>query len=234
MKLFVALLLLISSASAQATCVILLHGLARTNNSMVKMEEQLSENGFYVVNLGYPSREFTVEILAEKAIAPALKACENHTDINFVTHSLGGILIRQYLLTHDIPNLNHVVMLGPPNQGSEVVDQLHSMPGFHFLNGDAGLQIGTNSMSGPNNIGPASFDLGIIAGTQSINWILSALIPGDDDGKVSIENTKLEGMNDHIEMDTTHPFMMKNDKVIAQVIYYLHHGHFDHSNDAIQ
>lgn len=234
MKLLVALLLLIVSASTQASCVILLHGLARTNNSMAKMEAQLSENGFYVVNLGYPSREFTVEILAEKAITPALEACENQADINFVTHSLGGILIRQYLLAHNIPNLNHVVMLGPPNQGSEVVDKLHDVPGFHFLNGDAGLQLGTSNMSAPNSIGPASFDVGIIAGTQSINWILSALIPGDDDGKVSIENTKLEGMNDHIEMATTHPFMMKNDKVITQVIYYLHHGHFDHTNEAGQ
>lgn len=234
MKFLVALLLLIGSAATQASCVILLHGLARTDSSMTKMEQKLSEGGFYPVNLGYPSREFSIEILTEKAITPALKACESHADINFVTHSLGGILIRQYMLTHDIPNLNHVVMLGPPNQGSEVVDKLQGVPGFHFLNGDAGLQLGTGSMSVPNSLGPANFDVGVIAGNQSINWILSALIPGEDDGKVSIENTKLAGMHDHIEMSTTHPFMMKNDDVIAQVIYYLKHGHFRRDEDPMQ
>jgi len=105
-------------------------------------------------------------------------------------------------------------MLGPPNQGSEVVDKQDKVPGFHFVNRDAGLQLGTGELSVPNKLGPANFDVGIIAGTQSINLILSTFIPGSDDGKVSIESTKLKGMNDHIEMATSHPFMMKNEKVL--------------------
>ncbi len=144
---------------------------------------------------------------------------------------MGGILVRQYLSNHSIPNLAHVVMLGPPNKGSEVVDKLKGVPGFHFINGDAGLQLGTSEMSvPPNRLGPAEFDVGIIAGTDSINLILSLLIPGRDDGKVSVERTKLEGMNDHITMETSHPpFMMKNKKVIAQVIHYLKNGgEFEH------
>ena len=104
-------------------------------------------------------------------------------------------------------------MLGPPNKGSEVVDKLGNIPGFYWLNGKAGLQLSTDSDSVPNKLGSADFDLGIIAGTKSINWILSSLIPGKDDGKVSIERTKLNGMNDHITVATSHPFMMKNKKV---------------------
>ena len=96
-----------------------------------------------------------------------------------------------------------------------------------MLNGDAGMQLGTDQLSVPKRLGPANFDVGIIAGNQSINWILSTLIPGNDDGKVSIARTKLEGMNDHIELATAHPFMMKNDEAISQVIYYLSNGHFD-------
>lgn len=119
-----------------------------------------------------------------------------------------------------------VVMLGPPNQGSEIVDTLKNVPGYHFINGDAGMQLGTGEMSVPNKLGPADFDVGIIAGTQSINLILSLIIPDTDDGKVSVERTKLAGMNDHIEIATTHPFMMKNKKVIAQVIHYLKYGEF--------
>ena len=115
-----------------------------------------------------------------------------------------------------------------PNQGSEVVDKLHEFPGFYFLNGDAGLQLGTGQLSVPNTLGDAEFDVGIIAGNKSINLMLSQLIPGTDDGKVSVERTKLDGMNDHIEMPTTHTFMMRSEKVIDQTLFYLKNGHFDH------
>lgn len=227
LKLILAVALMLAGFAAQASCVILLHGLARTDGSMKAMETALADSGFEPVNLGYPSRDYPIEILAEKAIAPALERCKPASDVNFVTHSLGGILVRQYLHNHDLPRLKYVVMLGPPNQGSEVVDELGDVPGFHFINGDAGLQLGTGPMSVPNSLGAANFNVGIIAGNASINWILSTLIPGDDDGKVSVDRTRLAGMNDHIEMSTTHPFMMNNKEVIAQVIFYLNNGHFN-------
>ena len=234
MKIIYLFLLLLFSAHVHSSCVVLLHGLARTDGSMGKLEERLSREGFAAVNLGYPSAEYPIKILAEKAIEPALEQCAPADEINFVTHSLGGILVRQYLSEHEIPGLNRVVMLGPPNQGSEVVDKLGGFPGFYFLNGDAGLQLGTGELSVPNSLGPADFDVGIIAGTRSINWILSSLIPDVDDGKVSIERTRLEGMNDHLEMPVTHPFMMKNDQVIEQVIYYLNNGRFEREQNLLQ
>lgn len=231
MKLILLAFLLVFSNSVQASCVILLHGLARTNSAMEPLENALKEEGFLPINEGYPSREYPIEQLAEIAIRPALEKCPKGEKVNFVTHSLGGILVRQYLSRHDIANLNRVVMLGPPNQGSEVVDELRDVPGFHFINGDAGMQLGTDELSIPSTLGKANFDVGIIAGTSSINWILSSLIPGTDDGKVSIESTKLDGMNDHIEMPVTHPFMMKNDRVIAQVVNYLKNGSFEHDDN---
>lgn len=226
MKLIFVILLLSFSISAQSACVVLLHGLARSDSSMKKLEDELVKNDFTVINVKYPSRDYPVEILAEKAIIPALDQCSPDEEINFVTHSLGGILVRQYLSTFEIPGLNRVVMLGPPNQGSEVVDKLGDFPGFHYINGDAGLQLGTAESSIPSSLGRADYDVGIIAGTRSINWILSMLIPNADDGKVSVESTKLEGMNDHIVMPVTHTFMMRNTEVIAQVVYYLKHGEF--------
>lgn len=226
-----AFLLFFFSINARASCVILLHGLARTPSSMETLAEALLVEGFLPINEGYPSREYPIEQLAEIAITPALEKCPKGERINFVTHSLGGILVRQYLSTHDLVHLNRVVMLGPPNQGSEVVDKLRNLPGFHFVNGDAGMQLGTGEISIPESLGRANFDVGIIAGTRSINWILSALIPNKDDGKVSIESTKLDGMSDHINMPVTHPFMMKNDSVIDQVVYYLKNGRFQHEGD---
>ena len=212
--------------SVYAECVILLHGLARTNGSMEKMAEHLTDEGYHVVNLGYPSRHHAIEMLSDMAITPALKKCGDKEKINFVTHSLGGILVRQYLAKQEINNLHRVVMLGPPNQGSEVVDKLAGVPGFYWINGDAGMQLGTDANSKPIALGNADFDLGVIAGSSSINLILSYLIPGTDDGKVSVERTKLEGMNDHIVMPVTHPFMMKNKQVIKQVVNYLRYGKF--------
>ena len=212
--------------TALADSVILLHGLARSDKSMQKMERVLTERGYCVQNVSYESTRHDIQTLASQAIEPALAACPSEQTVHFVTHSMGGILVRQYLSERQIENLGRVVMLGPPNQGSEVVDKLSDFPGFYFINGDAGMQLGTGETSVPNQLGAANFDLGIIAGTRSINLILSSMIPGTDDGKVSVENTKLEGMSDHLEMKVTHPFMMRNSDVIEQVMYYLENGKF--------
>ena len=165
-----------------------------------------------------------------EAIEPALAEVAPGSTIHFVTHSLGGILVRQYLREHEIPRLGRVVMLGPPNQGTEVVDRLREFPGFRFVYGEAGLQLGTGRDSVPKQLGEVNFDLGVIAGTRSINLFLSTMIPGENDGKVSVGNTRVEGMNDHLAMEVTHTFMMRNDRVIAQVIHYLRHGRFQRSD----
>lgn len=226
-KLSVFAVLLTWCSQVMATdCVILLHGLARSENSMSELAEKLADANFVVVNRGYPSRDATIETLADETIPAAVAECPPERNVSFVTHSMGGILVRQYLSVYELPRLRRVVMLGPPNQGSEVVDKLAKVPGFHFINGEAGMQLGTGELSVPGQLGAAHYDVGIIAGTRSINWILSSLIPGKDDGKVAIERTKLEGMNDHITMPVTHPMMMNNNRVIEQVIYYLQHGQF--------
>lgn len=230
MKLTVIVALIAMTTSVQAECVILLHGLARNAGSMDKLAEQLTQHKYQVVNLGYPSRKHDIETLSMLAIDPALEQCDVDKKINFVTHSLGGILVRYYLSLHEIQNLHRVVMLGPPNQGSEVVDKLADVPGFYWINGDAGMQLGTDDGSVPSNLGEADFDVGIIAGTSSINLILSMLIPGVDDGKVAVERTKLNGMRDHIVMSVSHSFMMKNKQVIQQVLHYLKRGEFIHVN----
>lgn len=212
--------------------VILLHGLCRTSRSMVKMERALTDAGYKVHNVNYPSRTASIEKLADDAIGKAVGDCQRDgaTKINFVTHSLGGILVRSYLARHTIPELGRVVMLAPPNRGSEVVDKLGWLFLFKLINGSAGNELGTDKNSTPNKLGAANFPVGIIAGDRSINWINSLLIPGSDDGKVSVERTKLAGMSDHIVIHTTHPFIMKNHEVIRQTILFLQTGDFDHAS----
>ncbi|KUJ84389.1 alpha/beta hydrolase [Microbulbifer flavimaris] len=211
---------------AQGSCAILLHGLGRSDGSMESLERALEKADFQVVNVDYPSTVYPIETLAGQAIAPALDRCGPGTPVHFVTHSMGGILVRHYLSRVPVPNLGRVVMLGPPNKGSEVVDALGEVPGFHAILGDAGLQLGTSAESVPNQLGAANFEVGIIAGTRSINPVLSQIIPATDDGKVSVASTRLDGMSDHLQMPVTHVFMMQNDEVIKQVIYFLQHGRF--------
>jgi len=217
-----------SSALHAKECVVLLHGLARTASSMNKLDISLTSKGYLVANVDYPSRKMEIEKLSELAVKSGIDQCNkaNAYPINFVTHSLGGILVRHYFRHRDTKNVKRVVMLGPPNKGSEVVDSLKNLPGYELLNGPAGMQLGTTEDSIPKNLGPVNFELGVIAGTKSINLILSSFLPRPDDGKVSVESAKVEGMCGFISLPTTHPFIMKNDEVINQVIKFLEVGKF--------
>lgn len=213
-------------------CVILLHGLARTAKSMRKLAGRLHDAGYVVVNVDYPSRDYPVQTLAVNVIPPALDACQDVVAIHFVTHSMGGILLRYFVQYHGLERLRRVVMLSPPNQGSEVVDKLADMPGFVVLNGPAGLQLGTDAQALPQRLTAVNFELGVITGNHSINLILSLLIPGDDDGKVSIASARVQGMQDFIVLPVSHPFIMQDDVAISQVLAFLAQGRFVHDATA--
>ena len=218
----------IKPQKADSDCIVMLHGLARSASSFNKMEERLQALGYQVVNVDYPSRKQRIESLANEYIPLAIKSCGDK-QIHFVTHSMGGILVRYYLAHNVMHNLGRVVMLSPPSQGSEVVDKLGNMPGFDAFHGPAGKQLSTSSESMPNKLGAVDYPVGIITGNRSINLILSALIPGDDDGKVSIERARLEGMTDFLVMPHTHPMIMRSDEVIRQTVLFLQQGKFDDS-----
>jgi pimeloyl-ACP methyl ester carboxylesterase len=227
---FMSMVAISSPALSAPETVILLHGLCRTSHSMAKMERALTDAGYRVQNVSYPSRTAPIQQLADDAIGKAVANCQRDgaAKIDFVTHSLGGILVRSYLARHSLPSLGRVVMLAPPNQGSEIVDKLGWTFVFKWLNGPAGNELATGANSTPNQLGPATYPVGIIAGDRSINWINSLLIPGRDDGKVSIKRTKLAGMSNHLVIHTAHPFIMKNREVIRQTICFLQSGRFKH------
>lgn len=212
----------------QSECIILIHGLARTSHCMNKAATLFSKYGYYVANINYPSRKFKIKHLVNQYIHPVVQECEikGFKHIHFMTHSMGGILLRYFLSTHSIKNLGNSVMLAPPNQGSEIVDKLAHLDFFYLLNGPAGLQLGTDSNSVPMQLGDLNFDTGIITGYKTINPLLSLLFSGKNDGKVSVERTKLNGMKDFLLVPHTHSFIMQRSKVLYQALYFVQNQKF--------
>jgi len=208
--------------------VVLLHGLARTSRSMQKLEKALIQQGYSTCNIDYPSRDHRIEVLARHYVLPEIQQCLGHSNskLSFITHSMGGIIVRRLLKERKFENLNAVVMLAPPNQGSEVADKLSDFWLFDFINGPAGGELGTDPKATPSQLGPAAFTLGIIAGDASINPINSLIIPGNDDGKVSVARAKLEGMTDFLVVSVSHPFIMRHPEVIRQSLHFLEHHRF--------
>jgi len=216
------------SSRHSQSCVVLLHGLWRSALSMKGLQWQLEESGYHVVNLTYPSLDHPVSELAALAIEQSLAVCRELglEQVDFVTHSLGGILVREYVAQRDIPGLRRVVMLGPPNGGSQLADYVDSTSVLEFFMPQAVAQLGTSESSVPRQLGRVDFELGVIAGTS--NWLpfLPGLPDGPSDGTVAVAETIVPGMMDFLEMPVGHTFMMWDDEVIAQVLFFLEHGHF--------
>ena len=220
----------IETSAQSETCVILLHGLGRTPLSMLPLKFTLDLAGYRTVNQGYPSLLQPIEELAGTHVAEALAKCASAPDmpVHFVAHSLGGILVRQYLQDHDVPDGSRMVMLGPPNHGSELVDEFADDPWFTVM-GPAALQLGTGADGLPANLEPVNLEIGIIAGTRtSFDALLlqSAPLPEPNDGKVSLDSAGLPEMQDFLVVDETHTFILTDGDVLEQVVAFLANGRF--------
>lgn len=194
--------------------VVLVHGLGRTNWSMQKIGLNLASEGYRVINLDYPTRTNTIENLVASHLKKEIEkhSSEKEKSIHFVTHSMGGIMTRYYLANHKPENLGKVVMLAPPNQGSRAADLwLQNVRTEHIL-GPALKQMSTQEDSLVNNLPAPDYPLAIIAG----KW----------DGKVSVEQTRLEGMSEHLITDTNHSFILQNQEVIDEIIGFLENDTF--------
>jgi pimeloyl-ACP methyl ester carboxylesterase len=208
--------------------VVLLHGISRTARSLRKIQAAIEASGFATLNPGYASRRKTLEALAED-IHPDIERFTGAIEgsVHFVCHSMGGLLARVYLGKYRPKRLGRVVMLGTPNGGSEIADRLKDFKTYRAWFGPAGQQLVTRRDAATKAVfASIDYPVGIIAGNRSIYPIASALLPRPHDGRVSVENTKLDGMTDHIVIGASHPWLVRNTQATEQTIAFLKEGRF--------
>ena len=206
--------------------VVILHGIARTSSHMSSLREYLQKK-YDVISIDYPSTYYTLEELVDLIHNELLKKITEKKLVHFVGYSMGGLLVRAIVDKYPPRQLGRVVQLAPPNSGSEVADFFKDIWLYEKIYGPAGQQLTTTSdLSNLFKIKKINYDLGIIAGNRTIDPISSIIIPGVDDGKVSVESTKLKGMKDHIVVSASHTFFPTNKIIHQQTEYFLKHGMF--------
>lgn len=203
-------------------CVVLIHGFLRMPSSMENMAKFLNENGYRTINIDYPSHKYDIDTVADKFLKPAILGyCpEPDRQIHFVTHSLGGLILRHYLKDNQPENLRKIVMIAPPNKGSELADLLNENPFGEKLLGPILPELTTQIQNLPPKIDIPEIKIGIIAGTKSINPLANKIIKGKHDSTVSVESTKMENMTDFMEIERSHTFITDQEEVKTAVLNF--------------
>lgn len=225
--LLLAVIFPLSATASEGDYVVLLHGIARSAAHMKKLEHYLTSEGYSVINLNYPSTRYPLEeLIAQTHQEIEARTPDKSRKIHFIGYSMGGLVVRGILAKYRPLRLGRVVLLAPPNHGSEVADFIRNNPLYKRIYGPAGQQLTTNQTKISSLFGKVDYELGIIAGDRAIDPVSYFIIPGKNDGKVSIESTKLEGMKDHITLHATHTFFPTNAQVLKQTAYFLREGIF--------
>lgn len=209
----------VSNPSENGDYVIMIHGLGASSAYFRPLEKALKAEGYSTIRVGYPSTRYSIEKLSDQIFPLILKkTADKNKKIHFVTHSLGGLLLRYYLHDNTIENLGIVIMLAPPNRGSEIIDFYKENSIVSSLIGPAAMQMGTEKTDLPHLLGDAYFSPIIIAGTKSYSEYFSSILPGDDDGKISVFNCSINGMKELITLPYTHEQIVRRKETINIIV----------------
>lgn len=209
-----------------AETVVFIHGLQRTGFSMVRIERVFRNAGYRTIVCTYSSAT-PIASISTNLFANLSPLLRNTPKVHFVTHSMGGIILREGLARNALPNatIGNAVMLAPPNLGSELIDKFANTPGFDTMWGAAGRGLRTGPDGFPAYLPPVDFHCGVIAGTRSVSP-LSIFIPGRDDGKVSIASTYAPGVASHADMPASHLLMTFHDSVGLEALHFIRNGRY--------
>ena len=212
--------------------VVLLHGLGRSKSSMWLLASRIEAAGFDVMRIGYNSLDAPPERIIA-SVSQEIDACckESPRPVHLVGHSLGGLIIRAYLAENELRTPGRVVLIAPPNAGTPLVDAYRNS-WWMDLAGPTAKSLGTEPDSFPNSLPAADYPVGVIAGVRDARVV--DLIPGDDDGLVPLESTKVAGMIDFVIVESNHAWMRYSQEVARQTIAFLRTGEFlrDHATSA--
>jgi len=209
-------------------CVVLVHGLWRSGFAMRSIASDLEDHGYQTVSVDYPSTQQEIPELVQGYLLESYDECI-HTGakkIHMVSHSMGGILIRQFLQNHTLPGGSKVVMLSPPNQGSELSEKFGESWWYQWAVGPAGVSLSTKQEGIISKLREIDEPIGIIAAYRDWSLWPNTWLPQPNDGTVSVESMKLAEMDDFILVNSGHALMRFNDEVQSQIRQFLAMGEF--------
>jgi len=205
--------------------VIYLHGIGRSSRSMRPILNAMPTAEFVHVPFEYPSTRVPLEQSANY-LHSLIESLTDVSIISFVVHSMGGLVVRRYLKDHNDPRLHRLVMLGTPNSGAELADMLKRNMLFRTVYGPAGQELVTDKDGTIGSLPTPAIEFGVIAGGKGDENGFNPLLPGDDDGTVTITSARLAGAADFLRVPKLHSFLMSDETAIAAVECFLEHGRF--------
>jgi pimeloyl-ACP methyl ester carboxylesterase len=211
-------------APASGHLVLLIHGLGRAKESFAGLEAALSAAGYQADSVNYPSTRRGLAAHADQ-LERLLNRLEGVERVSFVTHSLGGLVLRELLVRDSAWKTRiqpgRAVLIAPPNQGSAIADRFQDFAPFEWLLGGGG-QAATSAAAGALPAPPIPF--AVIAGGRGDDAGYNPLLEGDDDGVVTVQETRLDGAAGYLLVDAVHTVVMNHPQTIAAVLSFLEDG----------
>ncbi|MDA1016237.1 MAG: alpha/beta fold hydrolase [Planctomycetota bacterium] len=207
----------------KGAAVVMIHGILRSSRSFKKMQQPLIDAGYTTIGFDYPSTRVEIEDSAE-FLHSVIESLDGIDEINFVVHSMGGLLVRSYLSKHNDKRIKRMVMLGVPNNGANLADIFKGNVLFRTVMGPAGQQLVEDPQGLIKKLPIPEFEFAIIAGGRNTETGFNPFVPGDDDGTVAVESAKLPGCADFAIVNALHSFLMGNEQSIKMTINFFKHG----------
>lgn len=216
-----------SLPAMKGKAVVLVHGIGRSHQSFAPMKKTMEQQGYTVVGFDYPSTQISIEAAAEY-LQSVLQSLDGITDIHFVCHSMGGLVLRAWLMKHGDPRIRRAVMLGVPNKGAKLADMLKSNPLFKLALGPAGQQLAsTNDQKFIDKLPVPTFEFGVVAGGRGKAKGYNPILKGDNDMTVLVASTRLPGAADFVLLPVIHTVLMSDERAIEKTIHFLKTGRFN-------
>lgn len=203
--------------------VILIHGIIRSSKSLDRLREPLEKDGYTVICFDYPSTRVTIEESGEH-LNSVMKSLDGIEEINFIVHSMGGLVVRASLAKHADKRIKRMVMLGVPNLGAKMADQFKALGLFKTIFGPAGQQLVSGPDAPVSKLPTPQFEFAIVAGARGTDNGFNPLIPGDDDGTVSVASTRLPGATDFMTVPVLHSFLMYSERASNGAMHFIKTG----------